>query len=77
MLSLVLQLHCNNYNTTAALPELLKRLNPKSYERRWTEDEGVRATLPRNVCTAVQLKMRNSVWVSCLVLAIFRPQITA
>ena len=35
------QLHNSAYDTKKALGELVKRINPKSYERRWSEEDVV------------------------------------
>ena len=40
-----LQLHNSEYDTKQALGELVKRINPKSYERRWSEEDVVSAAV--------------------------------
>jgi hypothetical protein len=41
----VIQLHDNSYNTGRALQALVKVINPKSVDRRWSDDDAVRITL--------------------------------
>ena len=36
-----LQLHNCGYDTKRALGDLVKRINPKSYEKRWSEEDVV------------------------------------
>jgi hypothetical protein len=38
----MLQLHENAYNTGRALQALVKVINPKSVDRRWSDDDAVR-----------------------------------
>jgi len=41
----VWQLHDNDYDVGRALQELVKVINPKSADRRWSDDDAVRIVL--------------------------------
>jgi len=39
---IVVKLHENNYDTGQALQALVKVINPKSIDKRWSDDDAVR-----------------------------------
>ena len=41
----VFQLHQNDYDTGRALQALVKVINPKSIDKRWSDDDAVRLNL--------------------------------
>ena len=41
------KLHENNYDTGRALQALVKIINPKSIDKRWSDDDAVVFSLPR------------------------------